>query len=585
MRCTIYAREKDMRYRRLLMLLALVWGAVVPVQAQRTFMPGDVFVGNAGGLINWYDEDGNLITQLDARISDSIVTGMAFDSDDNLYATTFNGGTVVKFDSAGNYIGTFGRGYSGSPESIVFDEMGNVYVGAVDGDNDVRKFDPEGNPIAQYDVATDDRGSDWIDLGPDQCTLYYTSEGRRLMRYDVCNDQQLDDVMRLPDRAYALRVLPNGEFLIAISSRVVYIDSNGDELQSYDAGRNNEWFGINRAPDGTSFWSGDLESGSIYRFDIANGDVITGPIEACLNPTNLGCVGGVAVFGELTEARSQPAVEVTQVDQLVTDADNSGEVSDGDTLAYRVILTNPIEEAITGVTFTETLDPQTALIADSISTSMGTASANGNTVTVNIGEIAAAATVEIAFEAQVMLDDPSANLSRLDNQGTVSADGMNDTPTDDPDTRSANDTTETVVFGPLPPTAVPSFAAYTPKLDVGVRAVADGPIEAGAALNWSVRLINEGNGVGENITVTIELPEAINAEQADSDVGSARTRGDTIVWQVGDLGANTVAQLDVTATLDSVPQDGRITSVVTVSGDDARLGTVEYAVSGGLSLP
>ncbi|MDX1670055.1 MAG: hypothetical protein R3194_11600, partial [Limnobacter sp.] len=38
---------------------------------------------------------------------------------------------------------------------------------------------------SQFDVATDDRGSDWIDLAADQCTMYYTSEGTLVKRFDV----------------------------------------------------------------------------------------------------------------------------------------------------------------------------------------------------------------------------------------------------------------------------------------------------------------------------------------------------------------------------------------------------------------
>jgi sugar lactone lactonase YvrE len=53
----------------------------------------------------------------------------------------------VSVPSAPHVFDTVGTGSSGSPKSIVFDANGNVYIGAVDGDNYIRKFDASGNPL------------------------------------------------------------------------------------------------------------------------------------------------------------------------------------------------------------------------------------------------------------------------------------------------------------------------------------------------------------------------------------------------------------------------------------------------------
>ena len=97
----------------------------------------------------------------------------------------------LKFDNKGNLLGTFGTGYNSNPESIAIDVEGNVYVGQADGTGDILKFDSSGNLLKEFDVATENRGSDWIDLAADQCTIYYTSEGDSIKRYDVCKDIQL----------------------------------------------------------------------------------------------------------------------------------------------------------------------------------------------------------------------------------------------------------------------------------------------------------------------------------------------------------------------------------------------------------
>ena len=67
--------------------------------------------------------------------------------------------------------GTFGSGYSADPESIVFDAAGNAYIGQADGERDILKISPKGNLLASLDVNTGPRGSDWVELSADQCTV------------------------------------------------------------------------------------------------------------------------------------------------------------------------------------------------------------------------------------------------------------------------------------------------------------------------------------------------------------------------------------------------------------------------------
>src|SRR5207237_9232423 len=142
----------------------------------------------------------------------SPTTGMAFDAAGNLYATTFFTNTVQKFDRNLNPVGNFGSGYTGSPESILFDVAGNAYVGQPDvpTGGTILKFDAAGNTLASYSVAVDDRGTDWVQLAPDQHTIYYTSEGKKVLRYDTATRTQLPEfVSNLPGTsAYALRFLP-----------------------------------------------------------------------------------------------------------------------------------------------------------------------------------------------------------------------------------------------------------------------------------------------------------------------------------------------------------------------------------------
>ncbi len=88
---------------------------------------GDVFVSVSNGKVQHWNPQGTvLLDTLDTLKGNTSTTGMAFDSIGNLYVTTFAAGDVTKFDNKGVRIGTFGSGYTGSPESIVFDRDGKA---------------------------------------------------------------------------------------------------------------------------------------------------------------------------------------------------------------------------------------------------------------------------------------------------------------------------------------------------------------------------------------------------------------------------------------------------------------------------
>src|SRR5207247_1256460 len=93
------------------------------------------------------------------------------------------GNTVERFDADGTFRGTFGSGYSCNPSTLTFDAAGNVYVGQADCTGNILKFDAAGNPgnPTSFAVATENRGTDHIDLASDGCTIFYTSRGRNVL--------------------------------------------------------------------------------------------------------------------------------------------------------------------------------------------------------------------------------------------------------------------------------------------------------------------------------------------------------------------------------------------------------------------
>lgn len=292
-----------------------------PIRASGvTYNTGDVFAAIGSDQVKHFSPTGTLLDTLNTNANSSYDTGMTFDANGNLFVTNFDGNSVSKFDNLGDFLGLFGSGYNTDPESIVPDAVGNLYVGQADGSRQVLKFDPAGNLLATYSPATEDRGTDWVDLAADQCTLYYTSEGSHIKRFNVCTNTQLPDFAALPaSPAYALRIRPNGEVLVAASTEAIRLDATGNVIQTYPLGTF-ELFALNLDPDGTSFWTGDLSTGQIFRVDIASGSVLT-----TFNANYNTALGGLTIANEIIV--SQPTNTPTTTTTVTPTSTPTGTVT------------------------------------------------------------------------------------------------------------------------------------------------------------------------------------------------------------------------------------------------------------------
>jgi len=233
-----------------------------------------LFVGVSNGQIEQFDTSGNLLNTLNTNQGGS-TTGMAFDSQGAFYVTDFTADTVTKFDGTGKLIGNFGSGYNCKPESIVFDDSGNAYVGETGCSHAIVKFDAYGNLLAGYAVTTENEGSDWIELASDQCTIFYTSQGTTVFRFNACNNQQGSAFAIGLTTGLALKFLPDGGMLVANNQNVVRLDSAGRTIGQYTASGENCWVSLALDRDGTSFWAVDYCSSDVVRFDITSGNQLS----------------------------------------------------------------------------------------------------------------------------------------------------------------------------------------------------------------------------------------------------------------------------------------------------------------------
>lgn len=272
-----------------------------PSSAGIPYAPGDVFEGDWNGFpfVRHYSAGGTLLENLGPSYvnENAVPTGMCADAQGDLYVTMFQDSSVSKFDNAGHLLQRWTQGMiNDTPESCIVDGQGHVWVGfATDAPNNGQEsglveFDSNGNPLATYHPPAEDRGVDWIMLGNDDCTLYYTSEGTLIHRFDVCTGQALSAFAGLPfgsGGCFQLAIRPNGEMMVACNYAVYRLSSTGLILQTYSAsslGINTQYttpFSIALDVDNKSFWvqqdpwfgSFAFYSGAL-KVDIASGLVI-----------------------------------------------------------------------------------------------------------------------------------------------------------------------------------------------------------------------------------------------------------------------------------------------------------------------
>src|SRR5216117_3833610 len=158
-----------------------------PPPPSDTFAAGDLLLSFEKGTVQWRGPDGTLKAELAGTVPGN-TEGIRFDAAGNLYVTRWcadagctTGNTVEKFNVHGVSEGPVGSGYNCNPGSITFDAAGNMYVGQADCSGQILKI-AAGRPSVAYQVAAERRGSLWVDLASDGCTIFYTSLGPNVKR-------------------------------------------------------------------------------------------------------------------------------------------------------------------------------------------------------------------------------------------------------------------------------------------------------------------------------------------------------------------------------------------------------------------
>jgi hypothetical protein len=309
-------RTRRRAWQVLLVLPVIAAGFANPMRvsaAPTVWNAGDVFAGVGNGSYKVYDNTGVFKETIANGTGSTFTAGCAFNpAVTKLYGTDFTADKVPVFDNAvpHSVVQTIDTSPSGgtSSEDVTFAADGTFYVGHADPNHVLVHYDALGNQMATFSLAVENHGTDWFDLAADQKTMFYTSEGSLVKRFDVGANAQLPDFATLPagDTGFALRLLPPGDgsggLLVAGFAHIERLNALGNVVQTYNVPGENNWFALNLDPNGTSFWSGGVLSGNFYRFNIATGAVEVGPI-ASQPATNL---GGLCLKGEPTAATGPP---------------------------------------------------------------------------------------------------------------------------------------------------------------------------------------------------------------------------------------------------------------------------------------
>lgn len=282
------------------------------------FALGDILLGatllnvadddHAGdGRIFQFDKDFNQKAILHTPDTTHLVKGLMFGSDGVLWA----------FDTSDHAILQVGKDGKRLPNAVYpkrpwssgfFDKAGNLFLyehitgtmsdvpekyrpmqktlpGASDkiGDGNVYKFAPDGTLLETYETETSTSFAGY--LGVTSCTLHpseqyitYTTEtSKRIMRFDIVNNRQMEDLYTLPEdqREYilCLNYCADGQLLVTRGAKFEVIDEDGSVARTYPL-EGPGWATIKESADQKHILVTSFFNGTVLKIDKDSGETV-----------------------------------------------------------------------------------------------------------------------------------------------------------------------------------------------------------------------------------------------------------------------------------------------------------------------
>ena len=203
--------------------------------------------------------------------------------------------------------------------------------------------------------------------------------------------------------------------------------------------------------------------------------------------------------GDPTEVEviAAPVLEAFKVDTLFEDLNGDGVASPGDVIAYQISIINTGNVGATGVIFSDTPDPNTAIVAGSVQTSQGVVLTGNDGVPpiqVALGVInGGGGSALISFRVTIDIPLP-VTVTVVENQGSVDSEETDPVLTTDPEDEELMDPTPTLIF----------------QADLQViKEAPAAPVLAGSVFDWGIRVRNNGPSTATGVTLTDVLDPAL----------------------------------------------------------------------------
>ena len=228
-----------------------------------------------------------------------------------------------------------------------------------------------------------------------------------------------------------------------------------------------------------------------------------------------------------------PVLDDAKSVQLVTDLDGDTLVDPGDTLRWRMTVTNTGSAMATNVVLTDEVPAHTTLVPGSVVTSQGVVFGT-NPIKVNIGTLPPGGVAVVSFNVIVNLDTPDQTI--VANQGIVGGANIDPVPTD-------NDGDPTNGRQPTP-------VLVQTDADLSITKTASpNPAGVDGTLTYTLAVTNHGPDVAPDTMVMDTLPSSVVLLSATPSTGSC-TGTTVITCALGDLpsGATTTIVITVRPT-------------------------------------
>ena len=283
----------------------------------KPFELGDIFLGctelieniddhKGNGRILQYDKDFNLKGILWTEGTDHLVIGLKIDPKGILWAFDMHNHIVIRVSPDGKQLPNHhfaNRAFS----NVTFDKDGNIYLGEalvgntpypgsymkrlpgsdLIGEANIYKFDSKLQLQEIYDVAYSPefhhfKGVTHSTMHPSEAFITYTTEiGKKIMRYDIQQSKQMDDLLVLPgdltdqNVAIAINYLNDGRLLHSRGDRIEILNEDGVIIQTI--GLEDHGWGIAQVSpsyDQEHFFTANIFTGVAMKIRISDGEIL-----------------------------------------------------------------------------------------------------------------------------------------------------------------------------------------------------------------------------------------------------------------------------------------------------------------------